>query len=205
MRDWSHGGEPALHAEAKRFVSFLVVGGSSTILNLAVVTLISILLRWAYIPTALVAYEAGILYSFILMDTLTFRALSDAAGGWVARCLRFHGAYVVGVGLTLVLAEGFQVYLRWQEVVAHAVALAIATVVNFTSIRFWAYRGRRQAARPLGTPLPARIHAPHRGPAEWAGPTAPHGAGPPPAPSPRGPGASPPAGQTWGEPTAASR
>ena len=38
MRNQDRGGEPALRAEAKRFVSFLVVGGSSTILNLAVVT-----------------------------------------------------------------------------------------------------------------------------------------------------------------------
>jgi putative flippase GtrA len=154
MRNQDRGGEPALRAEAKRFVSFLVVGGSSTILNLAVVTLISILLGWPYIPTALVAYEAGILYSFVLMDTLTFRSLTGAAGGWVARCARFHSAYIVGVALTLLLAEGFQVLLRWQEVVAHALALAIATVVNFTSIRFWTYRGRRHVARPAGPPAP---------------------------------------------------
>lgn len=128
--------------EATRFGSFLVIGGVATALNLAVLGLLTLAVRWAYLPAAVVALEAGVLLSFILNDRLTFSALAVSAGGWIGRCLRFHGAYAVGQ--TLIIGIGFLlIHLAHLPVLlAQAGATAVVTLFNFGVLRTWAYRRR---------------------------------------------------------------
>lgn len=127
-----------------------MVGGTATLLNLTIVTMGTLFLHWAYVPVALGATEAGVLLSFSLNDRLTFHTLAPAAGTWLKRCLRFHGGYVVGQVLTILLAGSMIAFLRWSPPLAQAIAIALVVFVNFTIQRFWTYR--RRSGHPLVGP-----------------------------------------------------
>src|SRR5260370_37182393 len=90
VRPGDHGAQ--LGTESRRFLAFLVVGGTSALINLATLTILSVIAHWPYLPAALIATEVGIFESFLLNDRLTFRGLAADAGGLVRRCLRFYAA-----------------------------------------------------------------------------------------------------------------
>jgi dolichol-phosphate mannosyltransferase len=161
-----HGAETSLkgaQAEVTRLGSFLLVGGSSTILNLGIVAFLTSLARWPYVPSAVIAFEIGVLYSFIVMDRLTFRSLARGYDGWVVRCLRFHGVYALGATVTIIAGETLVQSIGWQPTAAHALALVVVTALNFGLLRLWAYRTpRKPSARGAGrAPFPVR--QPQRG------------------------------------------
>lgn len=66
--------------EAKRLGGFLLVGGMSTVLNLGIVATLTTFARWPYVPSAVLAYEIGVLFSFVLMERLAFRELTRSSG-----------------------------------------------------------------------------------------------------------------------------
>lgn len=132
-------------AEWARFGGFLVVGGTSTVLNLGIVGVLTIGLGWSYLPAALIATECGVLLSFVLNDRLTFRRLAVGAGHWLGRCLRFHGTYAVGQVLTIALGFALIHLAGLPPLAAQACAIATITLFNFGMLRFWAYRSRRQS------------------------------------------------------------
>lgn len=134
-----------VRAEWGRFGGFLMVGGASTALNLAIVGALTIGLGWAYLPAALVATECGVLLSFALNDRLTFRRLAGGAGHWLGRCLRFHGTYAAGQGLTIGLGFALIHLAGLPPLAAQACAIATITLFNFGMLRFWAYRSRHRS------------------------------------------------------------
>ncbi len=128
--------------EAKRLGAFLLVGGMSTVLNLGIVATLTAIIGWPYPPSAILAYEIGVLFSFVLMERLAFRELSHSSGAWTVRLLRFHATYIVGATLTVILGESMVTLLHFPATVAHAIAIAFTTGVNFILLRLWAYRSR---------------------------------------------------------------
>lgn len=130
-------------AEASRFGSFLLVGGTASLLNLAIVGVLTIKFHWTYLPAVLIATEAGVFLGFLLNDRFTFRRLAGDAGTWLGRCLRFHGTYAVGQALTIAIGAGLVSLLRFQPLLAQAIAIGLVTLFNFVTVRFWAYRSRR--------------------------------------------------------------
>jgi putative flippase GtrA len=151
-----------MRAEASRLRNFLLVGGSSTILNLGIFGSLTSLLHWPYVPAWLVATEIGIFYSFLVNDRLTFHTLAGTAGSWPARCLRFHSAYAVGQALTLLIGGGLHLLLNWLPVITQAIAVAIVVTFNFLVIRFWTYRPRAETtAGVVATPSDLRETGAH--------------------------------------------
>lgn len=134
-----------LRAEWGRFGGFLMVGGTSTALNLGIVGALTIGLGWAYLPAALLATECGVLLSFVLNDRLTFRRLAGGAGHWLGRCLRFHATYAAGQVLTIGLGFALIHLAGLQPLAAQACAIATITLFNFGMLRFWAYRSRHRS------------------------------------------------------------
>lgn len=126
--------------ELRRFVVFLTVGGTSTVLNLAVVTVLTAVPRWSYLPSALVAYEIGVLFSFVLMERFAFRDMATLSGSTLVRILRFHATYLLGAVVTLAIGDTLVNRAGATPTVAHAVAIAVTTCVNFIVLRLWAYR-----------------------------------------------------------------
>jgi len=129
-------------SESRRFGGFLLVGGVSTILNLTIVGVLTIVFKWVYLPAAIIATESGVMLSFILNDRLTFRRLAANAGHWFTRCLRFHGTYAIGQVLTILIASGILHFSKLPPLLAQACAIVVVTLFNFAMLRIWAYRGR---------------------------------------------------------------
>src|SRR5215469_1831099 len=115
-------------SEMRRFVSFLLMGGVCALLNLSIVGILTALLRWPYLPSALIATETSVFVGFLLNDRLTFRDLAGRAGGWLSRCLRFHGAAAAGQLLTLSLATGLITIFHFIPFFAQASALGVMTL-----------------------------------------------------------------------------
>ncbi len=150
-------------------ISFVVIGGSAALVNLAIVFAFDVLdhahhnLPVQHLIYSAIATEVSLLYNFLLNDRFTFRALVDQRRTWLQRCIRFHGPASVGFGLTLALSSLFllttrqvtpngiispslaALIMKHNGVVAQAMAIALVMVVNFTMHRFWTYRPRKDA------------------------------------------------------------
>jgi putative flippase GtrA len=148
-------------AKIMPLLSFLVIGGSASVVNLVIVFLFDFIDRTGHNEPihhfiyAAIATEISLLYNFMLNDRFTFRALIDQRRTWLQRCIRFHGPASVGFTLTLALSTVFLLilpkHLAHSSVIAQAMAIVIVTAVNFTMHRFWTYRPKKGA-----TVAPAR-------------------------------------------------
>ncbi len=133
-------------ADVMPMLSFLVIGGSASVLNLFVVLLFDIFNHThhyviAYPVYIAIATEISLIYNFFLNDRYTFKALIDGRRTWLQRMLRFHGPAMVGFFLTLVLSTFFHHLMpHVTSIVPQSFAILIVTVVNFTMHRFWTYR-----------------------------------------------------------------
>ncbi len=130
-----------------RIGSFLAIGGGVALFNLAEVALLerSTLPHVVYVT---LATEGSIFLSFFLNDTLTFRAPVNKGRSWVLRCIRFHSAAAVGALFTILLSTALYHLFNLSSVVAQAIALFFATIVNFSIHRFWTYRAVKPALEP---------------------------------------------------------
>ncbi|MBA3824949.1 MAG: GtrA family protein [Ktedonobacterales bacterium] len=143
-------------AKLMPLLSFLVIGGSASVLNLVIIFALDfirhpmpkdLVLHTIY---SAIATEVSLIYNFMLNDRFTFRALVDMRRSWLQRCIRFHGPASVGFVLTLALSNLFVIllpaHLPHNSVIAQAMAIVIVTAVNFTMHRFWTYRPSKSAA-----------------------------------------------------------
>lgn len=129
-----------------RLVSFLVVGGSASALNLICVWLFTKIDETRLndaIPVfflLVLSTEISLIFNFWLNDRFTFRSLIDRRRTWLQRCLRFHGPASVGFALTLIISNSAHYGAHLSPVTAQAIAIVIVTGVNFVMHRFWTYR-----------------------------------------------------------------
>lgn len=132
-------------ASVMRLVSFLVIGGSASVVNLVIVAFLDHFLhprvqdRVLFLVIAAIATEISLVYNFALNDRFTFRALIDKRRSWLQRCVRFHGPASVGFGLTLLISATAFTFTH-HAVRSQAVAIIIVTGVNFLMHRYWTYR-----------------------------------------------------------------
>ncbi len=145
------------HGKANSIISllsFLVIGGSASIINLMVVLIFDIVDKTHRNDLAVqllygaIATEISLIYNFMLNDRFTFKLLVDKNRTWLQRCIRFHGPAMVGFVLTQVLHAVFYLALRGTAtphitVVSQALAILIVTFVNFAMHRFWTYRPQK--------------------------------------------------------------
>ncbi len=127
-------------AEVVRVCSFVFSGGLAALVNLFCVWMFA---RYTSLPHALyiiLATEISLLCSFVLNDRLTFRSMIDGRRKWWLRCLRFHGPAAIGFAFTLLVSDA--VYYLWHlpSLISQAIALILATALNFVMHCFWTYR-----------------------------------------------------------------
>lgn len=135
-------------SEMRRFVSFLLMGGVCALLNLSIIGILTALLRWPYLPSALIATETSVFVGFLLNDHITFRDLAGRRRSWLRRCLGFHGAAVAGQLLTFSLAAGLITILHFIPFFAQASALGVMAIFNFVAQRYVTYGRNRKATLP---------------------------------------------------------
>ena len=130
----------------QRAFSYLIFGGFSAVVNLVVFSLIYYQIswpanqQWHYALAFAAASEVSILVNFFPNDALTFRYLAGHSRPWPMRCLRFHGTYLLGSSLQLLLSFSLHL-LNCPAVLAQALAIALVTAFNFAFHHIFTYRG----------------------------------------------------------------
>jgi len=136
-------------AEVQRLVTFLAVGGSASLLNLACVWSFDRLLHpTGGITVFLVlatATEISLLANFLLNDRFTFHTMVGKHRTFWQRGARFHGPAMVGFGLTLLISNLAHHLAHLTLTISQATAILIVTMVNFLMHRHWTYRAANPA------------------------------------------------------------
>lgn len=133
----------------QRAFSYLLIGGLSAVVNLVVFSLVYYRVswpanqQWHYAVAFAAASEVSILVNFFPNDAITFRYLPGHSRPWLVRCIRFHGTYLLGTLLQLLLS--FSLHLLGSPAVfAQALAIALVTAFNFAFHHIFTYRGERK-------------------------------------------------------------
>lgn len=129
------------HREARRVRAFLLAGGLSAAVTLAVTAALTDLALWPFVVSAVVATELGILVNFSVNDRMTFRDLPGHRRGLPLRLARFHVTCATGQSLILLLSVLLHDVAHWRTLTAQALPIGVVTAVNFALHRFWTYRG----------------------------------------------------------------
>jgi putative flippase GtrA len=127
------------------FATFLVIGGFTSIINLAVATGV-----WdLFLPTSnaltnlagtVIGIEISLIVNFIFNDRFTFNHAPGHDRPWIVRFFRFHATGLVGVLLTIGLESVFTDFLQLNKTIALAISIIIVLFYNFTFHQIFTYR-----------------------------------------------------------------
>ena len=130
--------------ELGRFVRFLVVGASGTLLDFAILTLIKHFLGWPTLPANVISYSCGIISNFVLTQWWVYR---DAGNKQTfVQLAQFALVSLIGLILNNVLVLALEVpagNLLHSPANGYLPAKLAATLIvllwNFFANRFWTF------------------------------------------------------------------
>ncbi len=118
---------------------FAVVGGSGYVVNLIVFAALTEGADLHHIPAAIGAFLVAVTNNFLLNRIWTFR--EEAPGMHPAhQGVRFLAVSVVGLGVNLAVLELLVSSAGMGELLAQAIAVAVAMPVNFVGNKLWTFR-----------------------------------------------------------------
>ena len=112
-----------------RFIKFAIAGTGGFFVQIAVVAVLTSLLRVNYLVATLIAVEAAILSNFVWHQRWTFR---DRSGSWLDRLIQFNALNV----LTSIVGSIFLTVLFVETIGQHPVLANIASVAALSVINF---------------------------------------------------------------------
>jgi putative flippase GtrA len=119
---------------------FAVVGGTGTVLNLAVFTLLAVGLDVHHLVAATIAFLVAVTNNFWLNRHWTFGAKDGHAGFQAARFFTVSlFAFAIQLGVLELLVSGAGA----PKVAAQAVSLIVATPFNFLGNKMWSFGAGR--------------------------------------------------------------
>jgi len=121
---------------------FLMVGGTSYVLNLGLYSL-GLLIGLHYLIAATVAFCLGFAFNFLTNRAWTFGAGTGAIGG---QFLRFCVVAAVILGLDLFLLRIAVGELGIPSVLAQAIVILLLAPLSFAGNRLWAFGAAREPA-----------------------------------------------------------
>src|SRR5258708_14733140 len=132
--------------ETRRVVAFLVAGGVSALVTVAVPSLLTDVWGQRFLWSAIAGTELGVLVQFAINDRLAFRDLAGHRRRLPVRLLRYHLTCAAGQSIILLLSLVLHDVVHWRAVFAQAVPIMFVTAFNFLMHRFWTYRGAHHGA-----------------------------------------------------------
>ncbi len=118
-----------------QLLRFAVVGGSGFVVNLAVFALVHGVLEAGYTVAAVVAWTIAVCNNFLLNRRWTFRARDGRVTFQGSRFFVVSlAAFALQLGLLRLLVEGGA-----PAIAAQAVAIGLATPVNFVGNKLWSF------------------------------------------------------------------
>lgn len=131
---------PAERAWPVRLGRFLAVGGSGTLVNLAVVAFLTRVFGFHVTPAGVPAFAVAVTWNYALNRLWTFRARRVAVAGSYVR-------YVVGAlaGLATQLAVTHLLHesAGLLDLAAAAAGIAAGALLNYSASEWWAFRRAR--------------------------------------------------------------
>ena len=126
--------------ELKRIMKFVLVGASGTVVNLALLALLTETAGLLYLISGAIAFEVSVIWNFFLNDRFTFRDRRRAASGFLGRLWRFNatslGGFVIYLGVLALLTE----VVGLHYIVSAAVGIVAAFGWNFLVNSAWTWR-----------------------------------------------------------------
>lgn len=129
----------------KQFLKFCVIGGFNTFIDMAVFALL-IFWNTHYAFAQLAAYSAGMLNSYILNSTITFRSGGDSGEGKRSRggtMLRFLLWNLGMLAASLLLLSIATEWVGLNELLGKAIVTALIVVFNFYGSKRWVFAERK--------------------------------------------------------------
>jgi dolichol-phosphate mannosyltransferase len=137
---------------------FLIVGGSGTVVNMAIFVACTDLVAVNYLVASVLAFLCAVTWNYYWNRRWTFRAAGQP--GAARQYVRFVAASVASLGINLAVLYGL---VRWglNAKLGQLGGIAAGTLSNFVANRCWVFASRRHSrSRPVA---PQRRDAPAGG------------------------------------------
>jgi putative flippase GtrA len=142
--DWTWAIIRRIHLGARKpanwaqLFQFGVVGAAGYVVNLTVFTVLTLALSLHHITAAILAFCVAVSNNFVWNRIWTFR--ESAAGGHTGfQATRFFTVSLGGLVVNLAVLALLVDVLGAPEIASQAVAVAIATPVNFIGNKLWTF------------------------------------------------------------------
>lgn len=143
--DWAWGLIRRVHLGTKepanwvQLFHFAVVGGSGYVVNLIVFTLLAKGADMNHLLAAVGAFVVAVTNNFLLNRHWTFRHQGSKESHAGFQAARFFTVSLVGLGVNLVILELLVSAAGMAELPSQAIAVALATPVNFIGNKLWTF------------------------------------------------------------------
>jgi dolichol-phosphate mannosyltransferase len=118
---------------------FAVVGGSGYVVNLIVFTLLAEAAGLNHLLAAVGAFVVAVTNNFLLNRNWTFRRQGSKESHAGFQAARFFTVSVVGLAVNLAILELLVSAAGLAELPSQAIAVALATPVNFIGNKLWTF------------------------------------------------------------------
>ena len=118
---------------------FAVVGGTGYVVNLVVFSLLTGLTDLNHLLAAVGAFVVAVTNNFMLNRHWTFRHQGSAEAHAGFQAARFFTVSLVGLAVNLVVLELLISAAGLPELASQAIAVAVATPVNFIGNKLWTF------------------------------------------------------------------
>jgi putative flippase GtrA len=142
--DWTWTIIRRIHLGAQRpanwaqLFQFGVVGASGYVVNLTAFTLLTLLLDVQHIAAAVLAFCVAVSNNFIWNRIWTFRESAEG-GNTGFQATRFFAVSLAGLGVNLAALALLVDALGAPDIPSQALAVAVATPVNFVGNKLWTF------------------------------------------------------------------
>lgn len=115
-------------------IRFCLVGAMNTGIDFSVFTLLTF---WniPLIAAQTLSYSAGVLNSFLMNRTWTFKQTNDATG----QLIRFLILNLLTLAITYGLLVGFHDQWKWPLLLSKFIATGLSLGINFVGSRLWVF------------------------------------------------------------------
>lgn len=117
------------HLLSHRIVTYLIIGGANTLVNL-LIFYIFLQLGINYLIANLLCFIIGVLMGYILNTLIVFKATLHFAA-----LLKYSTVYLSSMVINILLLFGLVHYAELNKMLAQIVTTAVVTVVNYLLIR----------------------------------------------------------------------
>lgn len=122
-----------------QLLRFVAVGGTGTVVNLAVFAIASGSLGWDYRIAAVLGFAVAVTNNFVLNRLWTF---ADATGHAGFQAARFLAVSLAGLGVNLLVLHALVDAFGFAELPGQVVAIAAATPMSFVGNKLWSFAER---------------------------------------------------------------